>query len=384
MTIKQKRIKSLFGNFKHVAYIVAVVVMTILIAISCKKKPTQVSASQIVDEPISTNETPQPIRTNEDVNKPVLSIDNKANMDQFNGLYFESKAYELNDNFKFTAKVGIENSGNKKGVAYIQFEDGCKFYQVFQVGDYNGIYDLLYSGSRNGLSYVKAKARFTEEGYLYVKFENYSWEIEYALAEEPDGTYDVGVVYPEINGALISQLDKIWKNFVNDGDKRLYVTTTSATTADNVKTYSHSYFTFNSDGNMVLGDMNHVNPADRGKVIKTFVKAVTVKVNGGYVIGGLYKINDFKLSSIQDLKTAIVDSKVAFSLNAGNYEIVYVNPASSYKGGYGYSIIGSYSSTKDLDVSNFIKPEDYSDKLPNTINGLNPKSYNYTRVYRIN
>ena len=207
---------------------------------------------------------------------------------------------------------------------------------------------------------------------------------EIGSGENADGTYDVGVVYLEIEDTLISQLDKVWKNFVNDGNKKLYVTTTSATTADNVKTYSHSYFTFNSDGNMVFGDMHHVNPADRGKVIKTFVKAVIVKVNGGYVVGGLYKVNDFKLASIQDLKAAIVDRKVALSLNAGNYEIVYVNPASSYKGGYGYSVIGSYSSTKDLDVSNFIKPEDYSDKLPNTINGLNPKSYNYTRVYRVN
>ena len=207
---------------------------------------------------------------------------------------------------------------------------------------------------------------------------------EIGSGENADGTYDVGVVYLEIEDTLISQLDKVWKNFVNDGNKKLYVTTTSATTADNVKTYSHSYFTFNSDGNMVFGDMHHVNPADRGKVIKTFVKAVIVKVNGGYVVGGLYKVNDFKLASIQDLKAAIVDRKVALSLNAGNYEIVYVNPASSYKGGYGYSVIGSYSSTKDLDVSNFVKPEDYSDKLPNTINGLNPKSYNYTRVYRVN
>ena len=172
MNTKQKQIKSLL-------YVVAIVVMTILIAISCKKKTTQASASQIVDEPPSTNDTPEPI-------KPVLPIDNKANMDQFNGLYFETGDY-LNINnepFKFTAKVGIGDSGYQNGVAYIQFEDGCKFYQGFQVGDYNGNYNLLYSGSRNGLDYVKAKVRFTEEGYLYVKFENYSWEIEYALAEE--------------------------------------------------------------------------------------------------------------------------------------------------------------------------------------------------------
>lgn len=185
-----KKIKSLF-------YIAAIVVMTILIAVSCKKKSTQASAFQIVDEPISTNETPEPVQTNEDINKPVLPIDNKANMDQFNGLYFESKAYELNNNFKFTAKVGIGDSGYQKGVAYIQFEDGCKFYQGFQVGDYNGIYNLLYSGSRNGLDYVKAKARFTEEGYLYVKFENYSWEIEYALAEEGADSNPSEVLKPD-------------------------------------------------------------------------------------------------------------------------------------------------------------------------------------------
>lgn len=130
--------------------------------------------------------------------------------------------------------------------------------------------------------------------------------------------------------------------------------------------------------------MNHVNPVDRGKVIKTFVKAVVVKVDGGYVVGGLYKVNDFKLASIKDLKAAVVDRKVALSLNCGNYEIIYVNPANSYKGGYEYSIIVSYSSSKDLDVSNILKPEDYNDKLYNKVNGLNPQNYNYTRVYRVN
>ena len=202
--------------------------------------------------------------------------------------------------------------------------------------------------------------------------------------ENAEGTYDVDVIYPEINDTLISELDKTWKNFVNDGNKKLYVTTASATTADNVKTYNHTYFTFDADGNMVFGYMNHVNPVDRGKVIKTFVKAVVVKVDGGYVVGGLYKVNDFKLASIKDLKAAVVDRKVALSLNGGNYEIIYVNPANSYKGGYEYSIIGSYSSTKDLDVSSIVKPEDYNDKLPNKINGLNPRIYNYTRVYRVN
>ncbi len=42
------------------------------------------------------------------------------------------------------------------------------------------------------------------------------------------------------------------------------------------------------------------------------------------------------------------------------------------------------NSVKDLDVSNIVKPEDYKDKLPNKIGGLNPQSYNYTRVYRVN
>ena len=70
----------------------------------------------------------------------------------------------------------------------------------------------------------------------------------------------------------------------NDGNKKLCVTTASYTTAGNVKNYNHTYFTFDGDGNMVFGYMNHVNPVYIGKVIKTFVKAVVVKVNGGYVV----------------------------------------------------------------------------------------------------
>lgn len=169
MSNKQKQIKSIF-------YVIAIIVMTILIAVSCKKKTTQASDLQMVEVPVSTNETPAPI-------EPVLPIDNNATMKQFDGLYFESKIF--NEGFKFTAKIGLGDSGYQNGVAYIQFEDGCKFYQGFRFdSEYNGTYNLLYEGERNGYAPVKATATFSTNGYLYVKFENYSAAIEYALTKE--------------------------------------------------------------------------------------------------------------------------------------------------------------------------------------------------------
>ncbi len=179
-------------QFKSIFYVIAIVIMTILIAVGCKKKPTQAASSDlsIVEVPVSTNETPEPIQP-ENPNGPVLPIENTTQMKQFEGLYFESKEY--NDgfkNFKYTAKVGcIETAVGIKN-AYIEFEDGCRFFQGFQ-GDYNynGKYVLIYEGaqgSRNGLTQVSATATFTTEGYLYVKFENYSTAIEYALAKEKE------------------------------------------------------------------------------------------------------------------------------------------------------------------------------------------------------
>lgn len=183
-----KQIKSIF-------YVMAIIVMTILVAVSCKKKPTEAQAGnfQIVEVPVSTNETPKPIppETNETSTGPILPIENTVQMKQFEGLYFESKTY--NDgvkDFKFTAKVGCVETAIGIKDPYIEFEDGCRFFTGFQ-GDYNynGRYVLLYEGAqgpRNGLSIVAAEATFTTNGYLYVKFENYSDTIEYALARESD------------------------------------------------------------------------------------------------------------------------------------------------------------------------------------------------------
>ncbi len=174
-------------QFKSIFYVMAIVIMAILIAVGCKKKTTQASNFQIVEEPISTNETPEPIQP-ENPSEPVLTIDNNSTMKQFEGLYFKSKEY--NDGLVFTAKIVLGDSGYQTGVPCIQFEDGFKFYQGFKFDSkYNGSYDLVYGGEqgdRDGYDVVKAKATFDTNGYLYVKFENYGWTVEYALAEEEE------------------------------------------------------------------------------------------------------------------------------------------------------------------------------------------------------
>lgn len=202
--------------------------------------------------------------------------------------------------------------------------------------------------------------------------------------------YNVDVVYQEVKDALInqgidvtkaqeSQLDTIWKALANG----LYVTSANAySDANGLK--NGVYFYFDQNGNMLYGNPNAA-PQDKNKIVKVFQKAVLVKVNGGYTIGGLYKVGNLNFAGVpsQGVKTMIQDNRIGITLNEGDYEIVFVNTQSSHNGGYAYALYGSSSSTKNEDFSQVVKPEDYTGRLQ-LYNGIGKFGgyYRYARFYR--
>ncbi len=194
-----------------------------------------------------------------------------------------------------------------------------------------------------------------------------------------DGGYKVDVIYQEvaeslknnqgidINNAKESDLDNIWKALVNDGNKQLYVTSSQVCKGvDSLKRGENGvYFSFDREGNMIYYNPN-MNPGDINKKIKVFQKAVLVKVNGGYVIGGLYKVGNLNFAGIPQpgVKRMIQDQHIGFTLTEGDYEVVFVNPQiAAYAGGKSYGLYGSSSSTKNEDFSQVVKLEDYTGQL---------------------
>lgn len=209
--------------------------------------------------------------------------------------------------------------------------------------------------------------------------------------------YNVNVIYPEVKAALLSQgidvanataeqLDTIWKTLANDGSKQLYVTSEDVDSSS-IKTKNHFYFDNNS-GNMVYGPSSTANPGDKGKPIKLFQKAVLVEVNGSYVIGGLYKVaNIDDIGSIKGGKDTIIrHAKIGFNTTAGNFEVVYINPNSQHKGGYGFSLIGNdetSTASKTKDDFGIVINSSGDSILKQNLDGINnPKSNYKSRCYR--
>lgn len=207
-----------------------------------------------------------------------------------------------------------------------------------------------------------------------------------------DHTFDIGVIYPDVENALQTEgiditkvsiengenLTKIWKKLLDDGNKKLYVTFHKLNNGNNVTVDNFkdlSYFDFDASGNMIY--RNNQDSTGKNTTIKEFVKGVIVKIdnyNGskdGYVIGGLYKTKDANNSSKQALKHQILHYKIGHNVPDGNYEVVYIHPQHSANNqyhdknydtvGFSYAFYGSYNDTtaKKTEFEKAIKPEDY-------------------------
>lgn len=158
--------------FKVIA-IAIMVVMVVMVAVACQKKPTDINATVDVGEEVKPPEEPiQP-------EGPKVKIDPNGDLKQFLGYYYESGEYRgVSGTLVFTARVGRDDKQ-----AYIEFEDGFKFYQGAGPACKGANYKLLIESGklRNGGACQYADVVFYEDGYIDVKFNNYYLPIRYSL-----------------------------------------------------------------------------------------------------------------------------------------------------------------------------------------------------------
>ena len=158
---------------KYLFKVIAIAIMVVMVAVACKKKPTGVNATVDVGEEITPPEEPiQP-------EGPKVKIDPNGDLKQFLGYYYESGGYQgISGVLVFTARVGRDDKQ-----AYIEFEDGFKFYQGAGPACKGANYKLLIEPGkeRNGGACQYADVVFYEDGYIEVKFNNYYLPITYSL-----------------------------------------------------------------------------------------------------------------------------------------------------------------------------------------------------------
>lgn len=255
------------NNTKKFLSIIVIAIIGSMLFIACKAKPTDLNNYQVEEPAVNpTNpETPNP--TNENSQKVEIKIDNNNDLRQFGegtrenfkGYHYVSKGYIPHE---FTATVGWDSYQY-----YIQFEDGYKFYQGAGPSCKGANYKLvIQSGaSRNGGACQYADVVFTTNGYLYVKFNNYSWTIEYALSKKEEVKED-NTGGNTVGSHSKSELTGTW----NMTDNRTAVTT------------------IDSDGNIkFFHSWLHVRPLDwdyTRKISDTFDYPYTMEIvenNGG-------------------------------------------------------------------------------------------------------
>lgn len=158
---------------KYLFKVIVIAIMVVMVAVACKKKPTGVNATVDVGEEITPPEEPiQP-------EGPKVKIDPNGDLKQFLGYYYESGGYHgISGVLVFTARVGRDDKQ-----AYIEFEDGFKFYQGAGPACKGANYKLLIESGkeRNGGACQYADVVFYEDGYIDVKFNNYLLPIRYSL-----------------------------------------------------------------------------------------------------------------------------------------------------------------------------------------------------------
>lgn len=157
---------------KYLFKVIAIAIMVVMVAVACKKKPTGVNATVDVGEEITPPADPIP-------EGPKVKIDPNGDLKQFLGYYYESGGYQgVSGVLVFTARVGRDDKQ-----AYIEFEDGFKFYQGAGPACKGANYKLLIEPGkeRNGGACQYADVVFYEDGYIDVKFNNYYLPIRYSL-----------------------------------------------------------------------------------------------------------------------------------------------------------------------------------------------------------
>lgn len=233
-------------------------------------------------------------------------------------------------------------------------------------------------------------------------------------------TYTIGVIYPEVRSYLQGQgidltavstnqtnsanLDKIWKALANSGGKQLYV---NAVIGDNYfqpdKTGSSRaalYFDTNGD---IYYNFNGIDPKFRNIKLKSFVKAVVVKisdsdakklyqttgsVDGQYTIGAIYKLENTDPTLVSSLKgNGFIPSDYStyelIYLNGGRSKTAEFNGSNYDSAGFSYDIRYGYNGDPSNDASVY-DVENLNTKFPKVSYGLKANDqWSYqTRFYR--
>ena len=172
---------------KQILWLIALAIMTVMVSVACKKKPTDVGNYMSVSE---AGQTPAPeFPSDNPIGK--LAIDTNQGLIQFNGLSFRSGAYYINGNYTrkiyYYADVKVDSDSKPYVSAITKSEDGeiiedeGKFYD--NANGKGAVYNL------EGVRYqsnnrITAEVTFTEDGYLRIKFSNYGLDITYSLTTE--------------------------------------------------------------------------------------------------------------------------------------------------------------------------------------------------------
>ena len=167
---------------KYLFKVIAIAIMVVMVAVACKEKPTDINPAVDIGEEITPPKEPiQPEVPEEPIQPegPKVKIDPNGDLKQFLGYYYESGEYRgVSGTLVFTARVGRDDKQ-----AYIEFEDGFKFYQGVGPACKGANYKLLIESGkeRNGGACQYADVVFYEDGYIEVKFNNYYLPIRYSL-----------------------------------------------------------------------------------------------------------------------------------------------------------------------------------------------------------
>ena len=172
---------------KQILCLIVLAIMTVIISAACKKKPTDTGNYMSVTE---AGETPAPEFPSDSPNGK-LTINTNQGLIQFKDLSFKSGAYYLLGEYTrkiyYYADIKVDENSNPYISVITKSEDGeiteeeGKFYEVSN--EDGAIYNLegVRYKSNNGITAV---AVFIEDGYLRIKFSNYSLEITYSLINE--------------------------------------------------------------------------------------------------------------------------------------------------------------------------------------------------------
>ena len=166
---------------KQILSLIALAIIMVIGSVACKKKPTDAENYMVVKQ---AEQPPEPEKK--------LPVDENQGLIQFKDLSFKSGAYYLNSDYTnkiyYYADVKVDENSNpyisvatKNEVGDVIEEEG-KFY--ISNTNQKGVFYNLEGVRYQSLNKITAEATFKEEGYLVIKFSNYSLDITYSLLNE--------------------------------------------------------------------------------------------------------------------------------------------------------------------------------------------------------